>query len=209
MTVVEFSDFQCPFCARVRPTLDRLRREFAADLRVVFRNLPLNFHHDARPAANAALEVYAQAGPEAFWRYHDFLFGNQTDLSRENLERGAEALGTLDLPRFRQAMDQELHGPAIRADEALAAARGVRGAPSFFINGRFVAGAQPYERFASLVREELAKARDMVRGGTPRLECTTPSSPAARPPRPILRRSPGRGFGSRTMHRPAARSPRR
>ncbi|GAB4212739.1 MAG: hypothetical protein OHK0013_35820 [Sandaracinaceae bacterium] len=168
VTVVIFSDFQCPFCTRVEPTLRSLREQYGNDLRLVWKNNPLPFHQQAMPAAEAAMEVFAQRGADAFWRYHDVLFENQQALAREDLERYAQQVPGIDMARFRAALDNHTHQAAIEADQALARQLGASGTPSFFINGRNLRGAQPIEAFRTLIDEVLADARQRVSSGTPR-----------------------------------------
>jgi protein-disulfide isomerase len=195
VTIVVFSDFQCPFCLRVVPTLDRIMQTYGADVRIVFRHNPLPFHPDAGPAAEASMEAYAQRGAIGFWRMHDLLFENQRALDRASLERYAAQVG-LDLGRFRMALDGHVHQAAIEADQRLATQLGARGTPSFFINGRSLVGAQPFEAFQAVIDEALTDARTRVRLGTPRSrvyeqilaegQTSAPPAPArpAAPPRP-------------------------
>jgi protein-disulfide isomerase len=169
VTIVMFSDFQCPFCARVEPTLDRLVEEYPQDVQIVWRNLPLPFHQDARPAAEAAMEAFAQGGNELFWRFHAMLFENQYALSRSDLERYASRVG-LDMAALARALDAHTHAARVEADEELASRVGAQGTPNFFINGRPFRGAQPYEAFEEVVREEIALARRELARGVPRAE---------------------------------------
>jgi protein-disulfide isomerase len=176
VTVVVFSDFQCPYCNRGRAVLHDLRAAFPDDVRVVWKNLPLPRHADAPAAAEAALEVFAQGGDAAFWRYHDLLFGHQEHLSRADLERYAERLD-LDLPRFRRALDEGVHTATVEADAALGHRLGVDGTPAFFVNGTPVVGARPLAVFEEIATAILARARtsgmgprfyaDMVRDPIP------------------------------------------
>jgi protein-disulfide isomerase len=161
VTVVAFSDFQCPFCARVEPTLAQLRERYGRDLRVVWRNNPLPFHPNAMPAAEAALEARAQRGDEAFWQMHDLVFANQRALERADLERYAAQVG-LDLARFRSALDQHAHRATIERDMGLALRLNAEGVPNFFINGTNVVGAQPLERFTAVIDQVLARARTIA-----------------------------------------------
>ena len=168
VTIVAFSEFQCPFCARVLPTIAQIEEEYGNDVRVVFKHNPLPFHPNAMPAAEASLEVLAQGGPAKFWSYHDTLFANQQTLTRENLESWAEALGGINMGRFRAALDNHTHQAAIEADQQLARSLGASGTPSFFINGRNLRGAQPFPAFQAVINEELTRARALVAAGTPR-----------------------------------------
>ncbi len=164
VTIVEFSDFQCPFCARVNPTLDQIRTTYPDDVRIVFRHSPLPFHPNAAPAAEAAVAAEWQG---KFWEMHDKLFANQQALERAGLEARAAELG-LDLPAFRQALDT--HAPKARVDADLALGKmiGVRGTPTFFIDGRSVLGAQPFAEFKKVIDDEIARADRLLGRGVPR-----------------------------------------
>lgn len=151
VTVVVFSDFQCPYCNRGRAVVADLRTMFPDAVRVVWRNLPLARHPDARPAAEAALEAWEQGGDALFWRFHDILFAHQNHLARADLERYAEHAG-LDLVRFRRALDEGTHASAIDADLALAERLHVDGTPAFFVNGTPIVGARPLEEFEEVAR---------------------------------------------------------
>jgi len=168
VTIVEFSEFQCPFCSRVLPTLNQIRERWPNDVRVVFKHNPLPFHQNAMPAAQAAMEVQEQLGDEAFFRYHDTLFQNQRELTRENLEQWAQALPGINMQQFRAALDNNEHQEAIQADQNLARSLGASGTPAFFINGRNLRGAQPFPAFEAVINEELARAREALESGTPR-----------------------------------------
>jgi protein-disulfide isomerase len=163
VTIVAFSDFQCPFCSRVVPTLEQVVATYGNDVRIVFRQNPLPFHPNAMPAAEASLEAYAQRGPDGFWAMHDLLFVNQRSLGRADLERYA-ALLQLDLPRFRLALDNHVHQAAITADQALATQIGANGTPAFFINGRMLMGAQPFASFQETI--DAARADALARSAT-------------------------------------------
>jgi protein-disulfide isomerase len=195
VTIVIFSDFQCPFCSRVTPTLERIEQTYGHDVRLVFRHNPLPFHADAMPAAEAAMEAYAQRGPVGFWTMHDLLFENQRALDRASLEQYAAQVG-LDLARFRMALDGHVHQAAIAADQQLATQLGARGTPSFFINGRSLVGAQPFEAFQAAVDAARDDARARISRGTARArvydQILAEGRTAAPPPpaRPAPARSP-------------------
>jgi protein-disulfide isomerase len=164
VTVVIFSDFECPFCSRVEPTLASLRERYGNDIRFVWKDQPLEFHQSAMPAAEAAREAFAQQSHAGFWRYHDTLFRNQREeggLSRANLERYAQEQG-LNMTRFRAALDGHTHQAAIRQDSTLAQSIAANGTPHFFINGKRLVGAQPLERFAAAVDEARTAALALV-----------------------------------------------
>ena len=155
VTIVEFSDFQCPFCSRVVPTMKKIKETFGKKVRVVWRNYPLPFHQDAPGAAEAALAANAQG---KFWEMHDKMFENQRALDRASLERYASEIG-LDVARFKADLDGGRYKSAVKADTDYGNSLpgGGMGTPTFFINGRKLAGAYPYEKFEQLIKEALAK----------------------------------------------------
>lgn len=163
VVVQVFSDFQCPFCQRVEPTLEAVEKEFPGKVRIVWRNLPLSFHKDARLAAAAALEAFAQKGNKGFWAMHALLFANQKALKRGDLESYAAQIG-LDMARFNKALDDGRHEAAIRADEQIAKGADIKGTPSMLINGYFISGAQPLTRFKKVIRLALT---DIKQGRKP------------------------------------------
>jgi protein-disulfide isomerase len=165
VTIVESSDFECPFCKRVGPTLKQLEQAFPGKLRFAFKHNPLPFHQNALPAALAAEEARAQKGDAGFWAMHDALFDSSPALDQAALERAGAAAG-LDVPRLRTALAQKTHEPRIRRDQQLVTGLGATGTPAFFINGRKLSGAQPFESFKAVVEEELKKAEALVAGGT-------------------------------------------
>jgi protein-disulfide isomerase len=167
VTVVVFSDFQCPFCSRLTPTFERLRGQYGSDLRIVFKNNPLPFHTDAMPAAELAMEAYAQNGHTGFWEAHDMLFENQRSLSRSDLEAYGRRLG-LSAAQVRRALDMHTHQSEIDADMALARSVDATGTPISYVNGRQLRGAQPYETFVTTIDEEMSRARALVATGIPR-----------------------------------------
>ncbi|RKH41140.1 DsbA family protein [Corallococcus sicarius] len=162
VTIVEWSDFECPFCSRVGPTLTRIKETYGKDVRVVFRHQPLSFHKNAKPAAMASMAAHEQG---KFWEMHDKLFANQRALDRASLDKYAEEL-KLDMSRFKAAMDGNKFDAQIEADMAAGAAAGANGTPAFFLNGRFLSGAQPFEAFKPIIDEEIAKADKALAAGT-------------------------------------------
>ncbi|HKE86435.1 MAG TPA: thioredoxin domain-containing protein [Vicinamibacterales bacterium] len=154
VTIVEFSDFQCPFCRRVEPTLKQIESTYKERVRMVWKHLPLSFHKDA---AGAALAAEAAAKQGKFWEFHDRLFADQTKLGSDDLKQHAKDL-SLDMKRFEADLQNSgADQKKIDSDVAEANALGIQGTPGFFINGRFVSGAQPYEVFAKIIDEELTK----------------------------------------------------
>ena len=164
VTIVEWSDFQCPYCSRVGPTIAQLEKEYGDKLRVAFKHNPLGFHQRALPAALAA-EAAGKQGK--FWEMHDKLFANQKELTDENFEAWAKELG-LDVAQFKKDMADPKLKEKVTGDQKTGAPIGVTGTPAFFINGRFLSGAQPVENFKKLVDEELTKAEKLVAAGTPK-----------------------------------------
>jgi protein-disulfide isomerase len=151
VTVVEFSDFQCPFCGRVNPTMARIHKEYGDDVRIVFKHLPLRIHPKA-PAAHAAAEAAHRQG--RFWEMHDAIFADQAGMSPERYQEYAEQIG-LDVDRFNRDLKASDVQKRVSADTAEAEKLGVTGTPAFFVNGRFLSGAQPYESFKRLIDAEL------------------------------------------------------
>ena len=152
-TVIVFSDYQCPYCAKAEKTIRALEERYGSDLRIVFKNLALPMHADARLAAKAGLAADRQG---KFWEYHDALFEHQVELDRASLERYAEDLG-LDMRRFRADLDSESVEAQLAEDAAEADRLGVRGTPTFFVNGRRITGAQPLDVFRGYVDAALPR----------------------------------------------------
>jgi protein-disulfide isomerase len=166
VTIVAFSDFECPFCGRVLPTVEQLQKDYGKKIRIVWRNQPLPFHQNAMPAAQAAMEAFAQGKNEKFWAMHDKLFANRSALGRADLEKYAGELG-LDVAKFKTALDTNKHEAAIKADQELANNVGARGTPSFFINGRNLRGAQPVEKFKEIIDDELKRVEKLKAKNVP------------------------------------------
>jgi protein-disulfide isomerase len=168
VTIVEFSDFQCPFCRRVQPTLARIREAYGPQtVRFVWKNDPLPFHENARPAAEAAMGVLAHGGNDAFWRFHDLAFDNQETLGLDAFERWARAAGIPDVAGWRASFIEHAWTAAVEADLREAEALGVDGTPSFFVNGVALVGAQSLETFQAVVDDQVRAARAKIDAGTP------------------------------------------
>lgn len=167
VTIVELTDFQCPYCARGAAAMAEIRRRYPDDVRLVVRQRPLPFHEHARPAAEAALEARAQLGDTGFFRMSALLFANQRSLTRATLESLAVAIG-LDLPRFRRALDEETHDAAITRDVGLGDAMGAEGTPTFYVNGELIVGAQPLPSFVHAIERARARAQAALDAGAPR-----------------------------------------
>jgi len=153
IAIVEFSDFQCPFCSRVTPTLEQIHKSYSEDVRIVFKHLPLSMHAKA-PAAHAAAEAAHRQGK--FWEMHDLIFAKQAEMSPEKYLEYARQIG-LDVKRFERDVASEEVKKKVEADAAEAAKLGVSGTPAFFVNGRYLSGAQPYGSFEALIKEELGR----------------------------------------------------
>lgn len=167
VTVVAFSDFQCPFCVKGHATMDRVLRRYGEDqVRFVFKHYPLDFHDDAAPAAESAQIVLQIAGPAAFFRFQDGLFDQKGDLDEGVFERLALEVG-VPVDRFRAARAAHTGREKVNADVALGERLGVRGTPAFFINGVALQGAQPEAVFLRVVEAEREKAHARLAAGTP------------------------------------------
>jgi len=151
VTVVEFSDFQCPFCSRVTPTLNEIEKAYGNQVRIVFKHLPLRMHAKA-PAAHAAAEAAHRQGK--FWEMHDKIFANQREMSDAKYVEWATELG-LDVEKFKQDAAAADVKKKVDGDAKEAAKLGVTGTPGFFINGRFLSGARPFDSFKTIIDEEL------------------------------------------------------
>jgi protein-disulfide isomerase len=164
VTIVQFSDFQCPFCSRVEPTVDEVMKQYGDKVRLIWRNNPLPFHPRAEPAAELAMEARAEKGDKGFWAAHGMLFKNQQKIADEDLLGYAKELG-LDVDKVKVAMKDHKYQPLMQADMDLADDIQASGTPHFFINGRRLVGAQPAEKFKAVIDEELAKAQALVGKG--------------------------------------------
>jgi protein-disulfide isomerase len=160
VTIVVFSDFQCPYCARAVPVLDALGKRFGDAVRVVYRHFPLSNHTQAAKAAEAAACAQEQG---RFWEMHDRLFANQQRLAGPDLKQHAKELG-LDSVAFDSCLDSGRLAETWRRDLRDGQKYGVSGTPAFFVNGRFASGVQTLAAFADVVSEEIERAGR--RGGT-------------------------------------------
>jgi len=155
VTIVEFSDFQCPYCSRATATLKKLETAYPGKIRLVYRDFPLvQIHPNAARAAEAAACANEQG---KFWPMHDVMFEHQDKLGEADLKQSAATLG-LDAAKFDQCLESGRYTGQWKKDAAEGEQYGVSSTPAFFINGRLVVGAQPFESFARIVDEELARA---------------------------------------------------
>lgn len=155
VTIVEFSDFQCPYCSRVTPTLERVMNDYDGKVRLAFRQFPLtNIHPMAQKAAEASLCAHEQ---EKFWAMHDAMFADQGNLGVDALKSKAGELG-LDAEQFAACLDSGKYAEEVSSDMKAGQAAGVSGTPAMFINGRFISGAVPYEQVAEVIDDELQRS---------------------------------------------------
>lgn len=163
ITIVEFSDFQCPFCARGADTMEQILEKYD-DVKFVFKHFPLNFHPWAKPAAIAAHCAGEQNG-DAFWKLHDKYFEDQKALNPDNvLAKSKEYLAGSgididswsDCAENKESEAYKAASAAVDADMALGSRHGVSGTPGFFVNGRFLNGAQPLSAFEPLLEQARA-----------------------------------------------------
>lgn len=166
VVIVSFSDFQCPHCGRFASALDELVATYPQDVRIVFKQFPLPMHPDAELGARAAVAARAQG---KFWGMHDRLFANRTKMSRDDVVGHAKDLG-LDVQAFETALDDGSTGARVAADKRAGAVIGVRGTPSFFVNGRSFSGALAGDALAAVVEEERALGQRLVEAGSTRAQ---------------------------------------
>jgi len=155
VTVVEFSDFQCPYCRAAEPSIKQLQAKYGDKIKLVYLDFPLGFHEHAMDAARAA---QCAAAENKFWQYHDALFVDQTKLAPADLKATAAKIG-LNSTQFDACYDKGTPDEAIRSTQAQGQSLGVTGTPTFFINGREITGAQPLDKFTAIIDEELAAAK--------------------------------------------------
>jgi protein-disulfide isomerase len=155
VTIVEFSDFQCPSCKRAQQALGQVMREFEGQVRLVHKDYPVPSHKGALPAAEAARCAGAQG---VFWEYHDLLYLAVPDFSRDDLVRYAGRL-SLDREAFATCLDTHQFRKDIEADVREGRALKVPGTPTFLVNGKPLVGAQPVEAFREAIRDALKEAR--------------------------------------------------
>ncbi|HKO94969.1 MAG TPA: thioredoxin domain-containing protein [Polyangiaceae bacterium] len=151
VTIVEFSDFQCPYCARAAEVVHKIRAQYADKVRFVFRQFPLPMHPDAHLAAQASLAAQRQG---KFWEFHDLLFKNQQALSRESLEGYAKEV-KLNLSELQQSLDAHTEKAAVDADVSLGEGVFVNGTPTVFINGKRVSNPTEFELVSKMIEEAL------------------------------------------------------
>lgn len=155
VTIIEFSDFQCPFCAKGADILTELKKKYGNKIQVAFKNYPLPFHNHAEIAAVAGLCANEQS-TNHFWKMHDEMFKNQDSLSADGLKKLARNAG-VKVEAFEKCLSENKYIDQVRADMEEGKKINVKSTPTFFVNGQLIAGAQPIEVFSQLIDEELAK----------------------------------------------------
>jgi len=161
VTIVEYSDFQCPFCAKGYTTLEQqVLKEYGDKVKFCFKDFPLAFHPWAEPAAIAA-ECVREQKADAYWKVYDGFFQNQKDINPTNVNDKALEFGgaEIDKAKFNDCFDNKKTQAGVKADQAEGGSVGVTGTPSFVINGRLLVGAQPFEQFKAVIDDEMASAK--------------------------------------------------
>ena len=161
VTIIVWSDFQCPFCARSAPVLTALRTKYGNDVRIVFRHLAMTMHRRAALASEAAVAAAVQG---KFWAFHDRLFAQSGALERTDLEAAAQEIG-LDMTTFKAALDDRRYYAAVLAEGASGQALGVSGTPTMFVNGQPVVGSRDIAAMETIVTAHLERARAAVNAG--------------------------------------------
>lgn len=155
VTVVEYSDFQCPFCAKGVEIMNQIKKTYGNKVKIVFKNFPLSFHKDAAKAAEAALCANEQSS-DKFWKLHDAMFADQSGLAVDGLKAKAGAAG-LDQNKFNECLDSGKMKAQVDATVQEGVKVGVKSTPTFFVNGMLINGAQPFEVFKELIDQEMSK----------------------------------------------------
>lgn len=153
VTIVEWSDFQCPFCSRVVPTMKEVEKKYGDKVRIAFRQYPLPMHPQAQKAAEASLCANDQG---KFWEMHDAMFEKQGELAVDQLKQRATELA-LNADQFNQCLDSGKYAAQVKADMDAGSAAGVSGTPAIFVNGRALPGAVPFDQIAVVIDDELSR----------------------------------------------------
>lgn len=159
VTIIEFSDYECPFCERFySETLPQIKEKYikTGKVKLVFKDFPLSFHPSAQKAAEAARCARAQRGDTGYWKMHDKLFENQASLSIENYKKWAKEIG-LNAGVFDACIDSDRYADDVKRDLSYGESLGITGTPGFFINGISLSGAQPFSAFEQIIEQELAE----------------------------------------------------
>jgi len=153
VTIVEYSDFQCPYCAKAEGTVKELQKNYGDQIKIVYKQYPLGFHKDAFKAAEASLCAHEQSN-EYFWKLHDYMLANPRKLSTTSLKNKSPDFG-INKNQFSKCLDSGKYTERVNQEIAEGNRLGVQATPMFFVNGIVVRGAQPYQVFAKIIDEEL------------------------------------------------------
>ncbi len=154
VTLIEYSDFECPFCAKFFPTTQQVIKEYGNKVRLVYRHFPLTSIHPLAQKAAEASECASEQGK--FWQFHDLVFANQTLLSAEQLKIWGKDLG-LNTTKYNDCLDSGKYATRVQADAQEGEQKGVRGTPATFVNGELISGALPFEAMKQIIDAALAK----------------------------------------------------
>jgi protein-disulfide isomerase len=157
VTIVEFSDFQCPFCSRANETVVELKKKYNGKIKMYFKQFPLPMHKDAKPAAEASMCV-AEQGADKFWKWGDAVFKQQDKMDLPSLEKHAKDVG-VDVKKYDDCVAAHKYADYVAKDTEYGNKVGVRSTPTFFINGQLVSGAVPIENFSEIIDDELSNAK--------------------------------------------------
>ena len=155
VVIVEFSDFQCPFCAKAAQTVNQLKEKFGDKIKVVFKQFPLSFHSQAKKAAIASLCANEQ-GSDKFWKLHDHFFSNQANLAPEKIKEEAARLG-IESKKFDKCLNDNKYLGQVEKDIQQGKKLGVKGTPTFFVNGMIFLDGHDFKKFSEFVAQELKK----------------------------------------------------
>lgn len=160
VTLIEYSDFECPYCKRHNETVTQIQKAYPNDVKVIFRHYPLSFHQNAEKEAEATECAAELGGNDAFWKLHDKIFAettsNGTGIALERLPAMAKEIG-LDEAKFKTCLDSGKYASKVAKDMQEGAAAGVEGTPATFVNGTMISGAQPFSNFKTAIDGILAK----------------------------------------------------
>jgi protein-disulfide isomerase len=156
VTIVKFEDFHCPFCKRVQPTIAQILTKYGNNVKLVHRDFPIDSIHPAARKAHEAARCANEQGK--FWQYHDVLYANAPKAEAADLKSYAEKVG-LNVQAFEKCVTSGKFRDIVQKDVDEGVRLGVNGTPSFFINGRLLAGAEPIDRFAAIIDEEISRPR--------------------------------------------------
>jgi protein-disulfide isomerase len=155
VTIVEYSDFQCPFCSKASKTIGELEQKYGKKIKIAYKNFPLPFHTQAKLAAEGAMCANEQ-DVKLFWKMHDAMFADQTKLERDNLIATAKKIGAKEAD-FAKCLDAHKYQAKVEEDVKQGQELAIKSTPTFFINGKLLSGALPIETFSEVIDEELAK----------------------------------------------------